>query len=205
MSSQAQILANQNNAQLSTGAKTEVGKAKISHNAVKTALTGQTVLLHTDDVAAYERLGKMIVGLYKPATEEEELIVQSLIDAEWRLQRIPSLEEGIYAVGRNQLIETVSNIHLLEVEVYLKYERQLKNLSLQENRIRRNREKDIARLKEIQRARLELELTKKRLAEMKAKQQEQAEQAQAEPAAPTIGFEFSTSSKPSETPLKSAA
>jgi hypothetical protein len=204
MTSQAQILANQKNAQLSTGAKSEAGKAKISHNAVKTALTGQTVLLQTDDIAGYEKLGQMLIGLYKPATQEEELIVQSVIDAEWRLQRIPSLEEGIYAVGRNQLIETNTNIHLLDVEVYLKYERQLKNLSLQENRIRRNREKDIARLKEIQRARFELEFMKKRAAEIKAKQQEQAQQAQAGPH-PQIGFEITTSPNPSETPLKSAA
>jgi hypothetical protein len=134
--SEAQLIANRMNAKESTGPKTEAGKTKCSHNAVKTALTGQTVLLPTDDAAKYEELGKLLIHQYKPVGNEEERLVQCLIDAEWRLMRIPSLEMGIYAVGRQALADSVP-AHLLEAEVYLKYERHLKNLSLQENRIRR--------------------------------------------------------------------
>ena len=54
MSSQAQVAANQANAELSTGAKTPEGKAKSSRNALKTGLTGHTVLLPTDDAERYE-------------------------------------------------------------------------------------------------------------------------------------------------------
>jgi hypothetical protein len=54
MSSEAQLAANRQNSQLSTGPKTEAGKAKSSLNAVKTGLTGRTVLLPSDDAAAYE-------------------------------------------------------------------------------------------------------------------------------------------------------
>ena len=49
----AQIAANQANAQLSTGPKTEAGKAKSSLNAVSSGLTGRTVLLPSDDAEAY--------------------------------------------------------------------------------------------------------------------------------------------------------
>jgi hypothetical protein len=42
MSSNAQIEANQRNAQFSTGPTSEAGKAKSSLNAVKTGLTGRT-------------------------------------------------------------------------------------------------------------------------------------------------------------------
>ncbi len=52
---QAQIEANQRNAQLSTGPTSEAGKAKSSLNAVKNGLTGATVILPSDDLAAYER------------------------------------------------------------------------------------------------------------------------------------------------------
>jgi len=45
MSTSAQITANQKNAQLSTGPTSPDGKAKSSLNAVKTGLTGRTVLL----------------------------------------------------------------------------------------------------------------------------------------------------------------
>ena len=53
MSSPKQLAANQANSQLSTGPKTPEGKATSSLNAVKTGLTGRTVLLPGDDAAAY--------------------------------------------------------------------------------------------------------------------------------------------------------
>ena len=52
--SPSQLAANRANSQLSTGPKTSEGKAKSSLNAVKTALTGRTVLLPTDDAIAYQ-------------------------------------------------------------------------------------------------------------------------------------------------------
>src|SRR5881227_3718826 len=39
---------------------------------------------------------------------------------------------------------------LIEAKVFLTYQRQLNNLSVQENRLRRQREKDIAALRELQ-------------------------------------------------------
>jgi hypothetical protein len=187
--SAVQIAANRANSRLSTGAKTEAGKAKCSHNAVKTALTGQTVLLPNDSVAAYENLGQLFLNQYKPATPEEERLVQSLIDSEWRLMRIPALEAGIYAVGREELADSVP-AHLLETHVYLTYERNLKNLHLQENRLRRNREKDLKALKELQAACHEREAILHRIQQMKAKQKEQ-EESQPQ-SAPEIGFVFET-------------
>ena len=51
--SEAQLAANQANAQLSTGPKSAEGKAKSSLNAVRTGLTGKTILLPSDDAEAY--------------------------------------------------------------------------------------------------------------------------------------------------------
>src|SRR5215467_58147 len=53
--SESQLAANRRNAQLSTGPKSEEGKSKSSLNAVRTGLTGRTVLLPTDDAAGYQR------------------------------------------------------------------------------------------------------------------------------------------------------
>jgi len=162
MSSAAQTAANRANSQQSTGPKTDAGKAISSHNAVKSALTGQTVLLPTDDVPGYQRLVQTLIDLHRPVTYQEKILVQSLADTEWRLLRIPTLESGIYALGRHEL----AGLHpecpdpqlrsaLIETEIYLKYERQLKNLSLQETRLLRMREKDLARLRQIQAERQE--------------------------------------------------
>jgi hypothetical protein len=82
--------------------------------------------------------------------------VQALADTEWRLQRIPRLEMGIYALGRLEFAnefageEEAVRQHLILARTALAYERQLKNLSLQEGRLRRQREKDTGALCELQ-------------------------------------------------------
>jgi hypothetical protein len=156
MSSVSQIAANQKNAQLSTGPTSTGGLAKSSLNAVKTGLTGRTVLLPGDDAAAYEVHVANLFTRHEPAGEEERNLVQSLADTEWRLLRIPSLEFGIYAVGRMEFAgefpqeDPEVRKHLIEAKIFLVYQRQLNNLSIQENRLRRQREKDLAALRELQ-------------------------------------------------------
>ncbi|MDQ2776281.1 MAG: hypothetical protein M3Y57_15390, partial [Acidobacteriota bacterium] len=49
--------ANRRNCQLSTGPTSETGKANSSLNALKTGLTGRTVLLPAEDAAAYAAHG----------------------------------------------------------------------------------------------------------------------------------------------------
>jgi len=148
MSSSAQIAANQRNAHLSTGPASETGKAKSSLNAVKTGLTGRTVLLPSDDAAVYEAHFAEFL--------KRQNLVQSLADTEWRLLRIPALEMGIYAVGRIEFAELFANEdegvrkHLIEAKIFLAYQRQLNNLSIQEGRLRRQREKDTAALRQLQ-------------------------------------------------------
>ena len=154
MPTQAQIAA-----QLSTGPTSETGKAKSSLNAVKTRLTGRTILLPGDDAALYEAHVTEFIQRFQPAADDERNLVQSLADTEWRLLRIPSLEMGIYALGRLEFAElfpTEANDvrrHLIEAKVFLAYQRQLNNLSIQESRLRRQREKDTAALRELQEVR----------------------------------------------------
>jgi hypothetical protein len=156
MSTAAQIAANQKNSQLSTGPTSEAGKAKSSLNAVKSGLTGRTVLLSGDDAALYEAHVSQFIENYAPVGDDERNLVQSLADTEWRLLRIPSLEMGIYAVGRIEFAGLFANEddavrkHLIEAQVFLAYQRQLNNLSIQESRLRRQREKDAAALRELQ-------------------------------------------------------
>ena len=156
MPSSAQIAANQKNAQLSTGPTSETGKAKCSLNAVKTGLTGRTVLLPNEDIAMYEAHIAEFTKRFAPLGDDEQHLVQSLADTEWRLQRIPALELGIYALGRVQFTELFANEdetvrkHLIEAQIFLTYQRQLNNLSIQEGRLRRQREKDTAALRQLQ-------------------------------------------------------
>ena len=159
MSSEAQITANRHNAQASIGPKTEAGKAKSSLNAVKTALTGRTVLLPTDDAALYEAHLAAFRDRFEPIGPAETDLVQSLADTQWRLLRIPALEMGIYALGRLEFAELFPQedpavrAGLIEAKTFLTYQCKLNNLSIQETRLRRQFEKDTAGLRELQDAR----------------------------------------------------
>jgi hypothetical protein len=156
MSTPAQLAANQANAQLSTGPTSVAGKATSSLNAVKTGLTGRTVLLTSDDRDFYEAHVSQFIKRYEPVGDDERNLVQALADTEWRLGRIPSLEMGIYAVGQLEFAELFANEdeavrkHLIEAKTFLAYQRQINNLGIQESRLRRQREKDAAALHELQ-------------------------------------------------------
>ncbi|MGH9585249.1 MAG: hypothetical protein ACRD4O_20210, partial [Bryobacteraceae bacterium] len=160
MATPAQIAANQNNAQLSTGPKSAESKRISSHNAVKTALTGATVLLPSDDAGAYERHISATFSEWNPETNREQVLVQSIADTEWRLLRIPSLESAIYALGRIRFVEQFADQPeavrpaLLDAYIFQTSRRDLMNLNLQQSRLGRRREKDIAELKEIQKERV---------------------------------------------------
>lgn len=167
--SEAQLIANRENAQLSTGPTSENGKAKSSLNAVdeaavlsepkiqaRTGLTGRTVLLPADDAAEYQRHIDAYVKEFEPVGPRECDLVQSIADTQWRLLRIPSLESGIYALGHLQFANSIDEQDtrlrpsLIEVKTFLAYERQLRNLHLQESRLQRRREKEIAELRALQ-------------------------------------------------------
>ncbi len=195
MSSEAQIKANRANAQNSSGPKSPEGKAKSSLNAVKTGLTGRTVLLPGDDAAAYDRHVVRFFNEYQPQTDAEHNLVQSVADTEWRLLRIPALEMGIYAVGRLEFAEKFTQEEnpavqsaLIEAQVFLTYQRQLNNLSIQEGRLRKQREKDIAELKDLQTKRVHKTAQELQTA-MQLYQEAQSEGKPFDPA--EFGFEFS--------------
>ncbi len=161
--SQRQIAANRENARLSTGPSTPQGKRNSSMNAVKTGLTGRTVLLPADDAAIYERHIARFMQDHKPQSDRESELVQSMADSQWRMNRVPSLEAGIYAKGRLELADQFATHELatakalIEAEIFLKYQKELKNLGVQEGRLRRQYEKDSAELKALQSERKEAE------------------------------------------------
>ncbi len=127
-------ITNRQNAAHSTGPKTAAGKKAVSQNALKTGLTGQTVLLPTDDPEQYAAHLHRFTSLHNPVNAEQQKLVQSLADTEWRLLRIPRLEYEIYARGHQQFGSGLFT-------TWLHYERQLSNLMRHESRLRRQRKK----------------------------------------------------------------
>jgi hypothetical protein len=160
--SDARRAANRANAQRSSGPTTPAGRAKSSMNALKTGLTGQTVLLPTDDAVAYQQHLHRHFSEFAPATDHEKSLVQTIADTEWRLLRIFPLETSIYAVARIKLADLYPDISdsakraaFIDGEILLAYRKELSNLALQERRLRNQRTADTAQLEQLQNQRRE--------------------------------------------------
>ena len=78
MSTQAQILANQANSQLSTGPKTEAGKAISSKNNLRHGLTGPFVVLAWEDQEEFRTLQNELLAEHQPTKLTEKMLVEDL-------------------------------------------------------------------------------------------------------------------------------
>jgi hypothetical protein len=159
------LAANRANARRSTGPTTSAGKAKSALNAVKTGLTGRTVLLPQEDVALYQAHVQRFQEELQPVGALETALVQSLADTQWRLNRIPSLESGLLALGRRRCApdlfadepDPAVRAVLLEAHVFNTEAPALKNLYLQESRLRRQYTRDLRELDKLRAERAEKE------------------------------------------------
>ena len=97
MTSDKQARANQQNARKSTGPKTPEGKAAVRHNALTHGLLSQEVLLPGEDEAPLKELSERLRAELQPVGELENLLVDRIIAAYWRLRRLGRVEAGIFA------------------------------------------------------------------------------------------------------------
>ena len=96
MTSEKQVQANRRNAQRSTGPKTSEGKAAVRLNARTHGLRSQEVLLSGEDEEALKDLDENLRAELKPVGELENLLVDGIVAAQWRLRRLRRVEAGIF-------------------------------------------------------------------------------------------------------------
>jgi hypothetical protein len=92
MATEAQIKANQQNAQHSTGATSEAGAARSSQNSTKHGYTGRTLVLKPEEIEGYNAHVDAYVADYQPFTQRQSQLVQQKADLDWSLQQI-SIEQ----------------------------------------------------------------------------------------------------------------
>jgi hypothetical protein len=92
MASPAQILANRENAQRSSGPRTIEGKQASSRNATRHGLTGAQIVMPGEYPSAYEDLRQGLRESYNPATDAERLLVDQVAANAWRLMRAQRIE-----------------------------------------------------------------------------------------------------------------
>jgi hypothetical protein len=124
--------ANRANSEHSTGPRTPAGKKRSSLNALRHGLTAASPVLPSEDPAAYDAHRRGFFDEYQPATPTESQLVMEVADTSWRLNRIPLLEAQLFSQNPQSLIP------------------QLANLGIQGQRLSRQFQKSLDKLREIQ-------------------------------------------------------
>src|SRR5690242_6674519 len=105
MCSERKRLANQRNAQKSTGPKTEEGKARCRRNALKHGLTGQGIVLSKADQARMEAKLAMLKKNLEPINELEEQLVQRMALALVRMEKCTKQEAADTRRRKNRALK----------------------------------------------------------------------------------------------------
>ena len=98
MTSHKQFEANRQNAQKSTGPRTENGKRRSRRNALRHGLAAETVVEGLENPATYKKFQSAIVSHYEPQSHVEHELVLRLASLLWRLRRATSIETGLFEI-----------------------------------------------------------------------------------------------------------
>ncbi len=93
MSTAAQIAANQQNAKLSSGPKSEEGKAASCLNNFRHGFTGAFTVLPSEDQEKFDTLLHGLRVEHEPKTMTEILLVEKMAQHHWLVQRAMKLQE----------------------------------------------------------------------------------------------------------------
>lgn len=115
MTSEKQIAANRENAQLSTGPVTPEGKEKIKLNALKHGACSKAILLPHEDKGASTALGDILVRTYSPESELEYKHLAELQECEWRMDRIRKAQSNMLALGIRENMSQFADEEDIEV------------------------------------------------------------------------------------------
>lgn len=152
---------NRHNASRSTGPKTPEGKRRASLNALRHGLTGQTVVLPADDLAAYRKSCAEFHAELKPHGLLETKAAQTIADTYWRLDRIRAMENNLFALAIEEqepcssdplISSALAQAKSLDARSGL-----LTRLSLYEQRLNRTLVHAQAHLKQLQQERAQAE------------------------------------------------
>jgi hypothetical protein len=158
MSTLAQVTANQQNSQKSTGPTTPEGKKRSSLNAIRHNLTGQVVIVSDTEMPIYQEHCREYRIDFAPKGKLETDLTQEMADLRWSINRIHAAETNLFAVeslsdsgmesGDPELNSAIAIATSLEKNMKM-----LALLSVYAQRKQRAFDKTLARLLEIQKER----------------------------------------------------
>ena len=156
----AQLEANRNNSQKSSGPRTSEGKNRARLNGLRHGLTGQTVVMPYEDHKAWERHTSRLMESLRPETDLERDLAGSIANDQWRLNRARTIEENIFALGQttNPVLpegaledaDAKTCAALTQAQTFLDDAKQIGLLTLYESRINRTLQRNMTELNRLQ-------------------------------------------------------
>jgi hypothetical protein len=147
---------NKANAQHSTGPRTEAGKQRSSMNALRHGLTGQNVVLATEDHSAYQHHSQSFLDEHQPKGATEAQLVQSLIDTAWRQNRAAAVETNLFSLGITEMEDGTQANHsddetaLAMARAFREHTRAFCQISIYSQRLARQFERTLELLLKLQ-------------------------------------------------------
>ncbi len=149
MSSPAQIAANRENSQLSTGPTSDTGKQTVSRNSLKHGLSSKVHIALPGEENALEKHVEGYIEAYAPVGLPERDLVRNIAENHFRLQRAHGIEHALFTQLMSQQSDNIDPASA-EAETWEQTAREMKNVSLQAGRIQRAIEKSTAALNAMQ-------------------------------------------------------
>ena len=154
--SEKRLEANRLNAQKSTGPITPEGKRRSSVNALRHGVTGRTLLLTTEEQAAYKDFADALATSLAATTPLELHFAHQIADAHFRLNRIKTVEDAMLALAHFEEAGDIEVDHP-EVHTALTAGRAFRNdsasfvnLSLYEQRLNASLKNSLKQLRDLQ-------------------------------------------------------
>lgn len=109
MTTEKQLIANQQNAQLSIGPTTNFGKAIVSSNAIKHGIFTKDLIVSSEigkeNQQEYQEVLDNLMDSLSPCSQIESLLVEKIAVDFWRLRRVIRFETGSIAEHINDLLK----------------------------------------------------------------------------------------------------
>ena len=119
--SEAKLAANRANAQLSTGATTQSGKAIVSQNATKHGLTGKFKVLSCESQSEFDQLLAGFLRSEAPVGDDEIEMVHQMAEAFWLSRRCIRLQNDCFAGLESGTAEEQCAAHK-SLALYMRYQ-----------------------------------------------------------------------------------
>ena len=109
MSSLRRILASRANGALSRGPVSPEGLARSSQNAVKHGLASSSLVLSNESDSEFQTLHESYLLLFNPQNDLEAGLVEQLVAARWRMERVWALETALLDLEMEEQREKIEN------------------------------------------------------------------------------------------------